>query len=46
MWAMITATRLMGNEEGKGKGSKDNDDGDEDSGQGRGRGRKGNMGGQ
>jgi hypothetical protein len=30
MWAMVMATRLVGDEEGKGKGSKRNDDGNED----------------
>ncbi len=36
IWAMMTATRLVGDEEGKGKSSKGNDDGDKGGGQGRG----------
>ncbi len=36
IWVMMTATRLVGDEEGKSKGGKGNDDGDEGGGQGRG----------
>jgi hypothetical protein len=38
MWAMVTATRLAGNKEGKGKGGKSNGDGNEGGGQQRGQG--------
>ncbi len=36
IWAMMTATKLVGDEEGKGKGGKGNDDGNKGGGQGRG----------
>jgi hypothetical protein len=40
MWAMMMATRLVGDEEDRGKGSKGNDDGDEGGGQEAGKGGK------
>jgi hypothetical protein len=46
MWAMMMASRLVGDEEGKGKGGKGNDDGDDGGGQGRGQGRQGDKGGR
>jgi hypothetical protein len=36
IWAMMTATRLVGDEEGKGEGGKGNDDGDKGGRRGRG----------
>jgi hypothetical protein len=46
MWAMTTAKRLVGDEEGKGKAGMGNDDGNEGFGQGRGQGRQGDKGGR
>jgi hypothetical protein len=48
MWVMMTATRLVGDEEGKGKGKggKGICDGNEGGGRGKGQGQQGDKGGQ
>jgi hypothetical protein len=46
IWAMMMATRLVGDEEGKGEGGKGDDDGNEGGRRGRGQGRQGDKGGR